>query len=261
MTREWNAADYHRVSTPQAAWGRRVLARLDLDGAETVVDAGCGTGKLTFELLERLPRGRVICLDRSGNMLRVAREHLVSTFPDRVHFAQADLTRVPLAECADVVFSTATFHWVLDHPALFRALHDVLKPHGRLVAQCGGAGNLDCVHEHAARVMENARFEPYFRNWTRPWEFADAATTATRLAEAGFIDVDTSLEQAPTTFADARALGAFLTTVVLRPHLARLSEAVLQEAFVEQVVELSAAGTPALTLDYVRLNLSCRKRR
>lgn len=260
MTDEWNAADYHQVSTPQAAWGRRVLARLDLAGTETVVDAGCGTGRLTRDLIGRLPGGRVICLDRSGNMLRAARDHLASERGARVHFVRCDLPRIPLAACADVVFSTATFHWVLDHPALFRAIHEALVPGGRLVAQCGGAGNLDRIHQHAAGIMREARFERFFRNWTAPWEFADAAVTASRLAAAGFVDVETGLEPAPTPFDDEAALGAFLTTVVLRPHLARLPDPALQNAFVGRVVESSAADTPALTLDYVRLNLAGRRR-
>ena len=108
--REWDAATYHRVSAPQLDWGRRVLARLPLRGDETVVDAGCGSGRLTAQLLERLPRGRVIAVDASADMLRIGAEHLVPHFGDRVSFVQADLQTLTLPAPADAVFSTATFH-------------------------------------------------------------------------------------------------------------------------------------------------------
>ncbi len=141
MSRDWDAATYHRISEPQVTWGRRVLDRLPLRGDETVLDAGCGTGRLTAELLERLPRGRVLALDNSPAMLAAAREYLAPRFGDRVSFVLADLQELadrPLPEPVDAIFSTAAFHWVLDHPRLFRGLYRALRPGGRLVAQCGG---------------------------------------------------------------------------------------------------------------------------
>ena len=120
---EWEAGTYHRVSTPQVNWGRTVLARLPLTGTETVVDAGCGTGRLTAELLERVPNGHVIAVDRSANMLAEAEAHLAPRFGDRVSFHLADVQDLSLPEPVDAIFSTATFHWVPDHPRLFRALY------------------------------------------------------------------------------------------------------------------------------------------
>ena len=84
-----------------------------------MIDAGCGSGRLTAALLDRLPRGRVLALDRSRNMLEVARTNLRPAYGDRVQFVQAALPIVPVAGWADVVFSTATFHWIRDHRALF----------------------------------------------------------------------------------------------------------------------------------------------
>ena len=136
MGREWDAAAYHKVSGPQTGWGRRVLDRLTLSGDERVIDAGCGSGRLSGELMERLPRGRMVAIDRSWNMLMTARANLRPVFGDRVAFVQVSLPHMPFAGWADLVFSTATFHWVGDHPALFRNIHEALRPGGRLVAQC-----------------------------------------------------------------------------------------------------------------------------
>src|SRR5215212_4757515 len=139
---EWDAASYHRLSAPQFSWGSQVLDRLRLNGDETIIDAGCGTGRLTAGLLERLPRGRVVAVDLSQNMLEEARSHLSPPFGGRVEFARADLAGLPFESAFDGVFSTAAFRWVPDHPRLFRSLYRSLKPGGWLDAQCGGANNI-----------------------------------------------------------------------------------------------------------------------
>src|SRR3954447_11085931 len=60
MPRDWDAGAYERLSAPLEAMGREVVQRLELEGHETVLDAGCGTGRVTAVIAERLPRGRVI---------------------------------------------------------------------------------------------------------------------------------------------------------------------------------------------------------
>ena len=256
---EWNATSYHKVSGPQTSWGHKVLSRLVVNGDERAIDAGCGSGKLTMALMERLPGGSMIALDRSWNMLLTARANLRPVFGDRVKFVQVALPAMPLSHFADLVFSTATFHWIKDHPALFAGIHQALRPAGRLHAQCGGGPNLARAHAIAERVMHAAPFAPFFGDWPGPWEFADAGTTATRLRAAGFVDIDTSLEEAPTTLATEEDYREFVTTVIYHPHLERLPSPDLKQAFIDRVTELSAADDPPFTLDYWRLNLSARK--
>jgi len=259
VMREWNADSYHQVSTPQFDWGVAVLDRLPLDGHELVLDVGCGTGRLTERLLERLPRGRVVAIDLSSNMLQAARGFLRPRFDSQVHLVMADAAALPTVGVADAIFSTATFHWVHDHPRLFRSLHAALKPGGRVVAQCGGGANIARLHDRAAALMRDSRFAPYFTSWQEPWEFSDAATTAHRLEEAGFKDVRTSLVPTPLVQSDATAYRAFITTVICRPHLAHLAGPTLQDAFVQHLTELASADTPPFELDYWRLNLEARK--
>jgi len=253
MSRDWNAAEYHRVSDPQVSWGRAVLARLALRGDERVIDAGCGTGRLTKELVARVSQGVVVGLDASRQMLEQARAHLAECSPS-VHLIEASLPALPIADWADVVFSTATFHWVPDHPALFVNVFQALRSGGLLHAQCGGAGNLTQAREPAAEVMALPAFAPYFKEWPRIWEFADAAVTAERLARVGFSNIDTSLEPAPVVFSDERAYRAFVQTVVFRLHLAALPEQ-MRSTFLDEVVARVAQSPNGYTLDYVRLNL------
>ena len=257
MTREWDAAEYHRVSDPQVAWGRAVLARLPLRGDERVLDAGCGTGRLTRELVTRLPQGVIIGLDASRQMLDQAREHLAECRP-AVHLVHAALPAIPLAGWANVVFSTATFHWVPDHPALFANILQALAPGGVLHAQCGGAGNLSQARTPADAVMRLPRFAAWFETWSRPWEFATAELTRERLGAAGFVDIDTSLEQAPVVFDDEAAYRAFVAAVVFRLHLARLPVD-LRPAFLDEIIARVERLPQRFTLDYVRLNLRARR--
>jgi trans-aconitate 2-methyltransferase len=253
MTADWDAQTYHEISEPQFRWGLEVLSELDLRGDETVLDAGCGSGRLTAALAERLPNGHVIALDSSQGMLEVAKETL-APFGSRVSFVRADLGALTLAAAADVVFSTATFHWVTDHSALFRGLYRALKPTGRLHAQCGGAGNL---RRHLELALQVARQSPWgLEDVTYPTYFADPEGSVRRLTEARFADARAWLKAAPTPFPDAQSFRRFIAHVTLRTVVAALGPKA--DAWLDTVTERSA---PAYTLDYVRLELRASKPR
>ena len=247
--RDWDAGTYQRVSDPQFEWAQEVLERLPLDGEETVLDAGCGSGRVTQLLLDRLPNGRVFAVDGSESMVEAARERLD---PDRTTAWVSDLVALEVPEPVDAILSTAVFHWIPDHPRLFGRLHAALKPGGRLVVQCGGAGNIDGFHGHLGGVADDPRWKPYFDDMPTPWNFATPAQTAKRLEAAGFTDVHTWLEDKPITPPEPRE---FLRVVCLGHHLERLPEA-LRDEFVDEVAE--RAGSP-LVLDYVRLNIDARR--
>ena len=256
---EWDAASYHRLSAPQFSWGVQVLERLRLTGDETVMDAGCGTGRLTAGLLERLPRGRAVAVDLSRNMLEEARSHLSPRFGGRVEFVRADLASLPFDRAFDGVFSTAAFHWVPDHPSLFRGIFNSLKPGGWLVAQCGGGPNIARLMRRASVLMATEPYAAYFSGWKDSKVFADEITTVGRLRSAGFTDVETGLEPAPATLSGADEFREFLTTVNMHAHLARLPEGSLRRRFVEELTEQAASDDPPYTLDYCRLNISARR--
>jgi trans-aconitate 2-methyltransferase len=227
-------------------WGRTVLERLPLDGGETVLDAGCGSGRVTEQLLERLPHGRVVATDAAPSMLAEARTRL-ERFGDRVEFVECDLGRpLPVDGPVDAVFSTATFHWVPDHDALFANLAAVLRPGGWLVAQCGGAGNVASVQRVASELLEDG--------WMGPWTFATPEQTSARLAAAGFVEVETWLHDEPTPLEPGEPLETFLATVILRAHLERMPEAD-RAGFVRRVAE----RLPEPVIDYVRLNMVARR--
>jgi trans-aconitate 2-methyltransferase len=242
--REWDAETYDAISDPQFSWGMEVLERLELRGDEDALDAGCGSGRVAEQLLRRLPRGSLLAVDASEAMVAKARERL----GERASYLVADLAELQVGEPVDLVFSTATFHWILDHERLFGRLRAALRPGGRLVAQCGGLGN---VAEHAraiAAVATRPQYAPHFGGMTVMWNFAGPAETEARLRAAGFAAARCWLEPRPVTPADPLR---FTMTVTLGPHLSRLPEE-KRRPFAEAVLAECAAP---LTLDYVRLNI------
>jgi trans-aconitate 2-methyltransferase len=247
-SRDWDAASYDRVSDPQLAWAREQLERMPLAGDEVVLDAGCGSGRVTALLADLVPRGRVYAVDAAPSMVAHAREAL----GDRATVSCQDLVELDVPEPVDAVFSNATFHWIHDHDALFGALHRTLKPGGQLVAQCGGRGNIDAFRTLADEIGVEEPFVPYFADWKRPWNYATDVETAERLENAGFTEVETWLEPKSVTPDDPRS---FIQTVCLVRHLDPLPEE-LRGPFVDRALERS--GQP-LTLDYVRLNMTARR--
>jgi len=245
--RDWDAATYDRVADPMTRWGGSVLDRMPLRGDEAVLDAGCGTGRVTELLVDRLPGGRVVALDASPSMIEEARGRL-ARFGDRVAFVVADLGRpLPLGSLAplDAILSTATFHWVPDHDALFHNLAAVLRPEGRLVAQCGGVGNIASIQAVLATIGDG---------WLDDAHFETPEATERRLSAAGFVDIEIWLQPEPTWLERGEAFETYLRTVVLGSHVARLPESE-RNAFVAGVAD--RLGEPLI--DYVRLNIVARR--
>jgi trans-aconitate 2-methyltransferase len=247
--RSWHGATYDRLSTPMEAMGREVLERLPLEGSETVIDAGCGSGRVTEALLARVPNGRVIGVDVSASMVDAARERL----GDQVELHVADLAALDLGLQADAILSTATFHWIADHDRLFARLRAHLRPGGLLVAQCGGRGNIANVHAAAREVMKRAPYAPHFAGWAGPWNFATPQDTERRLRAAGFSEARAWLQELPVTPEEPHA---YLTEINLGAHLGRLPDE-LRSGFVDEVMEV--LGGPRVTIDYVRLNIDARR--
>jgi trans-aconitate 2-methyltransferase len=257
-TTDWDAKNYDRLAAPQEAWARRVLERLPLEGGETVLDAGCGSGRVTRLLLEKLPDGRVIGVDGSPSMIEVAREAFADD--DRVSLINSDLLELTpelLREGAgvdsvDAVFSNATFHWIQDHARLFVRLHSVLRPGGRLVAQCGGRGNVEGWVQAINAVAAREPFAEHVDGF-EPWNFYEPEETEERLRAAGFERIRCSLEEMPVVIPDDPR--EFVSVVGLASHHERLPEG-LREPFTDAVLDEFAGN---VELRYIRLNIDASR--
>jgi trans-aconitate 2-methyltransferase len=227
-----------------AVGGETVVGWLELDGDERVLDAGCGTGRVTERLLERLPVGRVIALDGSTAMVDRAQARL-APFAERVEYVVADLSRaLPIRGPVDAILSTATFHWISDHDALFANLAMVLRAGGQLAAQCGGAGNTASIEAALRELGEDFEGRKHF---------ATPEDTRTRLERAGFTEIETWLHDEPTDL-EAEDLEPYLTTICLGDHME-----VMTDGERRRFVRAVADRMPGPRIDYVRLNIRARR--
>jgi trans-aconitate 2-methyltransferase len=246
MTHDWDAATYDRVSEPQVRWAVPVIERVDGEGLARLLDAGCGSGRVTEMLLERFPGVEIVAVDASASMVREARARL-ERFGKRVSVVEADLAH-PLPDVGefDTVFSTAVFHWIGDHAALFSNLAAVMSRGGRLVAQWGGGRNIESVIAALREVGDG---------WTGPWNFATVEETRARLLDAGFTDPDVWTHDDPADFESREALEEFMRTAILGAHLERIQPK-QRDAFVRGVAD----RLPGNSIDYVRLNATASLR-
>jgi trans-aconitate methyltransferase len=251
---DWDAAKYHRISDPQVAWGRTVSSWLHPAPGERILDIGCGTGRLTIEI-GSTPGIFVVGLDRSAAMLAEAQDRCRA-----LSYVLGDGAALPFVGAFDAVFSAATFHWVPDHDQLFASIHRALKEGGRLVAQCGGQGNLERLYDRARVLMGGPSYRRFYDGWTDPWRFDSVAGTENRLSRSGFTDIDVALVPSPTPFDEPATFAEFIACVCLRHQLDRLPAAD-RDGFVGKLTEEAAADDPPFTLDYWRLNMRARKGR
>ena len=246
---EWDAAAYSRVSTPQQEWAEAVIERLPLNGDETILDAGCGSGLVTLRLLERVPRGRVIAVDASSSMVEAALDILPK---ERTEVLRADLTDLGLDGVADHAFSNAVFHWIPDHGALFSNLHRAIRPGGFLAAQCGGSGNIRAILAAWNEVTATEPFLEVGPELAPGRRFAGVDETRDLLVEAGFENCECWLEERVARPEDARS---FLQASGLAPARSALS-ADQFELFTDRMMD--TMGQPE-TFDFVRLNILARR--
>jgi trans-aconitate 2-methyltransferase len=246
--RDWDAASYDRVSDPQVEMAAAVLERLALRGDERVLDAGCGSGRVTAMLLDRLPGGHVVAVDSAPSMV----EHARAALGERATVLCQSLTELELDAPVEAVFSNAVFHWIADHERLFARLAAALRPGGRLAAQCGGFGNIAAVVAAADAVATEPAYAAALADARKSVHFATAEDTEARLAGAG-LEGRAWLVPDDVLLPAGQEAERYMATVVLREHAALLDES-LRPGFLRAVAErLTEDGT--VRLDYVRLNI------
>jgi trans-aconitate 2-methyltransferase len=248
---EWDARTYDAIPLPHEQWGRGVLKRLAPQSGELLLDFGCGPGRDVESLLTMRPRIEVVGVDASARMLAEFNRRFAGHLA--VRSVRADLTepltpdRLGLSRPADGVFSVACFHWIRDHAALFRNIATLLRPGGRLVAECGGVGNVRRVSEAIAAVKG---VDPDH------WAFEDACATRSDLEAAGFVVDDVRLRPDPLVLANRQELETYLATVVLGKELA-LMPIEERRSYVSAVASRLSDGL----IDYVRLEFEAHRPR
>ncbi len=238
----WDARDYSRNASAQQAWGRELIAKLDLTGDERVLDLGCGDGQLSARIAALVPRGAVLGLDVSPEMVDFARQsHPAASHPN-LCFALGDAAALDQEAGFDRIFSNAALHWVRDHASLLAGVRRALAPGGRLVFQMGGRGN--CREIFAARdeVMAAPAWREYFAGMAEAYCFPGDDEYALWLSAAGLTPTRVELIPRDMTHAGREGLAGWVRTTWL-PYLERLPQA-RREAFIADLLDLYLTRHP-----------------
>ena len=177
----WDGVAYDALPLPHEQWGIRTIEALNLQSNDTLLDAGCGTGRDAQLALAQLPNGNLVCVDQSTTMLDQCR----SRFGDdsRVQILEGDLDQaLPVkAESVDAIMSVAALHWLAHHNNVWQHFHNALKPGGRIATDCGGFGNLEKTLALVPQIDPNIKFPN--------WYYANVSDTEALLKAAGFVDI------------------------------------------------------------------------
>jgi trans-aconitate 2-methyltransferase len=231
----WNPADYAANSSSQHAWARELIARLKLHGSECILDVGCGDGKITAEFAKSAPRGFVLGVDSSAAFIVYAREHYPPSSYPNLRFEGMDARRLACDRRFDLIFSNATLHWVDDIPAFLAGGARLLKPGGRLIISCGGAGNAADVVAVMERQIRLPRWAGHFRDFAFPYYFYAPSDYAPWLAAAGFAATRLALVEKDMTHAGRDGLAGWMRTTWM-PYTHRVPES-QREAFLYECVD------------------------
>ena len=258
----WDAETYDKVSDTHEQWARKIIFSKKWAQKEIVMDAGCGSGRITKILAEIVPFGKVYGIDSDENMIKKAKENLKDF--KNVKIIQSDLLDInfdKMQSKVNVIFSNAVLHWILDHNRVFSNFYDLLFDEGQILIQCGGYGNLQKSISIFDAVKNSSEFKQYFSNWKNQWNFAKPSDTKNILKDIGYTDIQVYLEDYPVTFKDKTSYSIYLKTVVLGPYLKFLNSEKLQNSFLQRIIQLKENENEEqmLTLDYKRLNIFATK--
>jgi 2-isopropylmalate synthase len=179
-TNKWDAKEYARFSKGQKKWAEELMTKLDIQPEDTILDIGCGDGKITVMLAAKT-RGRVVGLDNDAGMITLASER----YPN-IEFVLMDASSIECTNRFSLVFSNAAMHWVRDHHALLRGIHNAMLPGGRMLLQFGGKGNAKDVIEIMNILIQEPKYQGFFRDFVYPWFFPAKDQYEQLLSEAGF---------------------------------------------------------------------------
>jgi trans-aconitate methyltransferase len=239
---DWDARDYAAHSAAQQEWARELIEKLHLRGDEAVLDIGCGDGRPTALLAERLPGGSVLGVDRSASMIALAREQFPAAERPNLSFRQMDATHLELPRDFEVAFSTAALHWMDDHEAILRGVAACLRPGGRLLFQMGGRGNIAESLAVVDQVVARPRWRGCFDGFKSPYHFYSPEDYEAWLPRAGFCVARAALIPKDMTHAGHTAFLGWLRTTWF-PYTDRLPVE-RRDAFLNDVSAAYLAACP-----------------
>ncbi len=249
----WNAKDYQKNSTNQYAWAQELIPKLNLTGKETLLDIGCGDGKITAEIAKALPNGRVIGIDSSQDMINLAQTLFPINDNPNLSFKMMDARNFVFQEIFDRAFSNAALHWIPNQSAVLFCVEKCLKPGGKLLFQMAGKGNAKDILDVLDEMMQIEPWKQYFVGFKFPYGFFDQKEYALFLEKADLIPLRAELFPKDMKLAGAEGLAGWIRTTWL-PFTEKLP-ADLKAKFVDEVVQRYLQNHPVDTEGNVHVGM------
>jgi trans-aconitate methyltransferase len=206
---EWNAGDYSRQSTLQQVMAAEQLGRLTLEGAEQVLDVGCGDGKITAEIAARVPRGLVLGVDPSRDMIAFASSHFGPPAHPNLRFEVADVRSLPYHDQFDLVVSFNVLHWVPEQGLALRCLRASLRQTGRALLRLVPAGPRPCLEDVIEEVRQGPRWAGHFPGFRKPFVHPTPEQYRALAEQSGFRVLRIGVEDKAWDFRTREAFVAF----------------------------------------------------
>jgi trans-aconitate 2-methyltransferase len=242
-TYSWDSADYAKHSAPQFEWARELIAKLRLRGDESILDIGAGDGKVTALLAKSVPHGSVTGIDRSPDMLAMARRTFLTGDLTNLKFVEIDARKIVFRSRFDIAFSNATLHWIPDHGAILRGVKQCLKKGGRLLFQMGGRGNANELFKVSEELFAQVRWKSFFDHFHFPFFFYTPDEYRSWLAEAGLKAERVELVPKDLTQRDRESLIGWIRPTWL-PYTERLPPD-LRDPFLAEIVDTYLRDHPS----------------
>ncbi len=211
----WDAADYAKHSGAQQEWARELISKLKLHGYESVLDIGCGDGKITAEIARQLPDGKILGVDNSKDMIELAGKKFMPGKHPNLSFELADARQLPFRKEFDIIFSNAALHWIKDHRPVISGIKNSLKPKGRILLQMGGKGNAESIISLLEAIIAEKEWNQYFTGFEFPYGFHDPETYALWLKEAGLKPIRVDLIPKEMSYKNTDGLAGWIRTTWL----------------------------------------------
>ncbi len=264
----WDAETYHKISNIQEEWAIEILEKRKIKEDEVILDAGCGSGRVTQLIANKAKTGKIYAVDIDANMISNAKENLKDF--TNIIFIRSDLINLKLPEKMNLIFSNAVIHWIFDHEKLFKNFWDLLKSGGELLIQFGGKNNLGTIPIIADKIVKDKEFSKYFENWINPWNFNSVENISKILKDIGFKNILVNSEKKIAKFPSLDEYRLFMKTVVLKPYLSYLpshNNNKMKEIFMDEFIkefqncpdDQETKQNSKWKIDYTRLNIFAKK--
>lgn len=258
----WNAGDYAAHSRAQLEWAREIIGKLALKGSESVLDIGCGDGKVTTLIGSLLANGHVTGIDSSEAMISQARETYPASRYPQISFALMDAMDIRYEKQFDLVFSNAALHWVPDHARILHGVARSLKRGGRIFFQMGGKGNARDVMNIAEIMIHAGPWEEFFHDFIPPYTFLSSEEYRVLLEDAGFTAIRAELIPKDMAQDGKEGLSGWIRTTWL-PYTERIPES-MRDRFISDMADAYMEEYPPdsegrVHVKMVRLEVEAKK--